>query len=168
MAMPSEPIFVSVQTHNFCLNEQQQALFKSCNANAEIGAVASFVGLVRAENNIMEAGSAHSGKLRALYIEHYPAMTEPVLRRLCEQVLEKWQLITCRVIHRVGTIPTGEQIVLVMVGAEHRAAAFAACECIMDHLKTSAPFWKKAIFEHDEHWVAAKQSDQAKVEQWSD
>ena len=71
-------------------------------------------------------------------------------------------------IHRVGTIPTGEQIVLVMVGAEHRAAAFAACECIMDHLKTSAPFWKKAIFEHDERWVAAKQSDQAKVEQWSD
>ena len=168
MTMPSKAIFVSVQAHNFCLNEQQQALFESCNANAEVGAAASFVGLVRAENNIMETGQSHSGELRALYIEHYPAMTELVLRRLCEEASEKWQLITCRVIHRVGTIPTGEQIVLVMVGAKHRAAAFAACEFIMDHLKTSAPFWKKAIFEHDEHWVAAKQTDQVKVEQWSE
>ena len=102
MTMPSKAIFVSVQAHNFCLNEQQQALFESCNANAEVGAAASFVGLVRAENNIMETGQSHSGELRALYIEHYPAMTELVLRRLCEEASEKWQLITCRVIHRVG------------------------------------------------------------------
>ena len=93
-------------------------------------------------------------------------MTEVALRGICEQAFEKWQLVTCCVIHRVGRIPLGEQIVLVMVAAAHRGEAFAACEYIMDYLKTAAPFWKKAVYERGEHWVAAKAGDSAKAAQW--
>jgi molybdopterin synthase catalytic subunit len=97
-----------------------------------------------------------------LYIEHYPGMTEQVLEDLAAQAKTRWQLSGVRIVHRVGLLQTGEQIVLVVTASAHRADAFAACQWLMDFLKTQAPFWKR----EGDHWVAAKESDQQAAERW--
>ncbi|MGZ5060527.1 MAG: molybdopterin synthase catalytic subunit MoaE [Usitatibacter sp.] len=124
----------------------------------DVGAVASFVGLVRDAND----GSAVS----AMTLEHYPGMTEKALQDICAQAHARWQLIDSLVIHRVGALKPGDRIVLVGVSSAHRGDAFAACEFIMDYLKTRAPFWKREETPQGSRWVEARSSDDSAAEKW--
>jgi molybdopterin synthase catalytic subunit len=142
---------ISVQTEDFDATFETAAL----RVNFGIGALVSFVGLVRE----FAPSADQSG---ALYIEHYPGMTEKSLTELAEQACLRWALNGVRVIHRVGLLAAGEQIVLVATAAAHRRDAFAACEWLMDMLKTQAPFWKR----EGEHWVQAKDADQTALARW--
>lgn len=121
----------------------------------DVGAVASFVGCVRAD-----------GGVTALELEHYPGMTEASIDAIVAEAEARWPLLGVRVIHRVGRLPTGAQIVLVAVASAHRGAAFAACEFVMDYLKTRAPFWKKAFTAQESHWVEARASDDMAAARW--
>ncbi|HEU4707805.1 MAG TPA: molybdopterin synthase catalytic subunit MoaE [Methylophilaceae bacterium] len=124
----------------------------------DTGAVVSFVGQVRDINE----GSGVS----ALTLEHYPGMTEKALQEIVDQAKSRWNIFDALVIHRVGALQPADQIVLVVVSGAHRGEAFAACEFIMDYLKTEAPFWKKEKTPAGEHWVEARQSDDAARERW--
>ncbi len=126
--------------------------------SANIGAVATFTGLVRE----LQDGQT----IKSLFLEHYPGMTERSLDKILVEAQQRWPLLDATVVHRVGTLVPGDQIVFVGVSSSHRGAAFAACEFIMDFLKTRAPFWKKCLLQNGEHWVEAKDSDQAASERW--
>ncbi|WP_263262636.1 molybdopterin synthase catalytic subunit MoaE [Pseudomonas sp. RIT-PI-S] len=123
-----------------------------------VGAVVSFVGYVRDFND----GQDVSG----LFLEHYPGMTEKALNAIAEDAGRRWPLQGVQVIHRVGELPPGEPIVLVACASAHRQAAFAACEFIMDYLKTRAPFWKREQTPSGPRWVEGRQSDQDAAERW--
>lgn len=146
----------------------QEALFKHDDELAcllensrNIGASSSFVGYVR--------GHDHTKKLKSLFLEHYAGLTEREIMRIVTIAKERWGILGCRVVHRVGEIPVGEPIVLVATISEHRESAFHATEFIMDYLKADAPFWKKEIFVDDSnHWVEAKQSDQNRKCRWDE
>lgn len=122
------------------------------------GAVASFTGIARDD-----------GGVTAIELEHYPAMTKASLGALVNEAVARWSLLGCVLIHRVGVVTVGEAIVLVGTAASHRAEALDACAYLIDRLKTDAPFWKK---EHRRDgsavWVDAKNSDEARADQWSD
>jgi len=128
-----------------------------------IGAVASFVGLVRADK--VSANDADA--VRAMTLEHYPAMTEGALEDIVAQAHARWDLLGVRVIHRVGRLLPGERIVFVGVASSHRHDAFAACEFIMDYLKTRAPFWKREETAGGARWVDARESDDDALGRWS-
>ena len=123
-----------------------------------IGAVATFVGLVRDVNE----GDAVAG----MTLEHYPGMTEKSIEEIVEQARGRWNVIDARVVHRVGELKPCDPIVLVMVAAAHRGDAFAACEFIMDYLKTRAPFWKKEHTGQGTRWVDARITDDLAAERW--
>ena len=123
------------------------------------GAVASFVGYVR--------DAAEQGAVTALELEHYPGMTEKALTAIVDDAMRRWPLFDVSVIHRVGLLPLQEPIVLVAVASAHRQDAFEACACIMDRLKTEAPFWKKEYRNGSAHWVDARDSDQHAAERWT-
>ncbi|HUH37944.1 MAG TPA: molybdopterin synthase catalytic subunit MoaE [Spongiibacteraceae bacterium] len=149
-------ISVAVQEADFDAGAELRALQAD---NPALGAVASFVGLMRDRNE----GVA----VTAMALEHYPGMTEASIRDIAEQACERWPLGGVRVVHRVGLIRPGEQIVLVAVSAAHRKEAFAGCEFIMDYLKTRAPFWKKeTTAQGEERWVQARDTDQAAAARW--
>lgn len=124
----------------------------------KVGAVASFVGLVRDINE----GDAVS----TLTLEHYPAMTEKSLRGIVDEAMARWKLLDVTVIHRVGRLDPLDRIVFVGVASGHRGDAFAACEFIMDYLKTRAPFWKKEGTPKGDRWVEARGSDDEAAERW--
>ena len=126
--------------------------------NAKVGAVASFVGLVRDLNE--------GENITTLTLEHYPAMTEKSLREIVDQAMARWKLIDVSLIHRVGKLQPQDRIVFVGVASMHRGDAFAACEFIMDYLKTQAPFWKKEGTPGNERWVEARQTDEAAANRW--
>ena len=147
---------ISVQLEDFDCGAEARAL---AGANAAIGAIASFVGLVRDRNDGASVGS--------MTLEHYPGMTEKALAGIVSAAQERWEVIDCTVIHRHGTLRPGDQIVLVAVASGHRGDAFAACEFIMDYLKTSAPFWKRESTPEGERWVEAKASDDEARARWS-
>lgn len=126
--------------------------------NPEVGGVACFIGRVRDING----GSG----VHTLTLEHYPAMTQKALATIVEEAGARWEVLDATVIHRVGTLNPTDQIVLVAVAAAHRGDAFAACEFIMDYLKTRAPFWKKERTPEGEHWVEARSSDDAAAARW--
>ncbi|MDR2220671.1 MAG: molybdopterin synthase catalytic subunit MoaE [Methylobacillus sp.] len=128
-------------------------------ARPDIGAVAAFVGQVRDLNE----GDAVSG----LALEHYPGMTEKALENIVAQAKNRWNIFDALVIHRIGQLKPFDQIVLVVVSGAHRGEAFAACEFIMDFLKTEAPFWKKEQTERGERWVDARTSDDAAKQRWA-
>ena len=128
------------------------------NGNAKIGAIASFVGLVRDIND----GTG----VTTLTLEHYPAMTQKALDGIVGQAMARWDVIDATVIHRVGELKPTDQIVLVAVASGHRGDAFQACEFIMDYLKTRAPFWKKESTLQGERWVDARASDDAATSRW--
>jgi len=138
---------ISVQREDFDLGLE----VKSITRNKSIGAVASFVGLVREV---------------AMTLEHYPGMTENSIRQIAEEAASRWQVMDCTVIHRYGELQPNDQIVLVAVASAHRADAFAACQFIMDYLKTRAPFWKKEHTADGERWVEARTSDDQAAERW--
>ncbi|MCS6766499.1 MAG: molybdopterin synthase catalytic subunit MoaE [Candidatus Protistobacter heckmanni] len=123
-----------------------------------VGGLASFLGTVRDLNQ----GDAVS----AMELEHYPGMTERALEDIVAQAHARWTLLDALVIHRVGKLAPGDQIVLVIVAAAHRGEAFAACEFIMDYLKTAAPFWKKESTPAGARWVDARDSDDRAMEKW--
>ena len=147
---------VRVQAEDFDSGRELDALTAG---RTDVGALASFIGLVRAAND----GSPVS----AMTLEHYPGMTEKALQDICEQAMSRWDLIDTLVIHRIGTLKPGDRIVLVGVTSAHRGEAFAACEFIMDFLKTRAPFWKREETPQGARWVEARESDDAAAGRWS-
>ncbi|MGH6610493.1 MAG: molybdopterin synthase catalytic subunit MoaE [Burkholderiaceae bacterium] len=129
------------------------------NGNPKIGAVASFIGIVRELNE----GAA----VESITLEHYPGMTEKSLTSIAEQAQARWKLNDVLIIHRVGTLKPTDQIVLVVTTSSHRGDAFAACQFVMDYLKTDAPFWKKEATPSGTRWVEARETDDAARERWS-
>ncbi|MXX94207.1 MAG: molybdenum cofactor biosynthesis protein MoaE [Gammaproteobacteria bacterium] len=122
------------------------------------GAVVSFSGIVREFNQ--------DSKVEELYLEHYPEMTEQSIHQIIDKAHEKWELLDTLVIHRVGLIKSREQIVVVLVGAEHRAEAFSACEFIIDFLKTDTILWKKEIRHDGSSWIESLDTDYQRSKHW--
>ncbi len=146
---------IRVQQEDFDVGDELRQLRA---AHPAIGAVVSFVGLVRDLNE----GSTVS----CMTLEHYPGMTEKSLQQIVAAAQQRWPLMGVRVIHRVGPLLPCEQIVLVAVASAHRGDAFAACEFITDYLKTKAPFWKKEDTPAGSQWVDARESDDSAAARW--
>jgi len=146
---------VRVQRGDFDLSTEVARLRA---ANPKVGAVVTFVGAVRDLND-----GAH---VSAMELEHYPGMTEQSIAAIIGQAMQRWALFDALVIHRVGPLEPMEQIVLVATTAAHRGEAFAACEFIIDYLKTDAPFWKKETTPQGERWVDARVTDDAALAKW--
>ena len=123
-----------------------------------IGAVASFVGVARDRND--------GATVSTMALEHYPGMTEKAIEAIVEQARARWEVAEILVIHRIGILKPLDQIVLVAVTSGHRGEAFAACEFVMDYLKTEAPFWKKESTPAGERWVDAREADEAARSRW--
>jgi molybdopterin synthase catalytic subunit len=141
---------ISIQTEDFDVSEELDVL-----AGAGVGALASFVGLVRGGDG-----------LAAMMLEHYPGMTEAEIARHAVEAQTRWRLTGLTIIHRIGRLAPGARIVLVAVAASHRADAFAACEFLMDYLKTRAPFWKYEERDGAIVWIEAKPSDDEAMARW--
>lgn len=149
---------VTIQLGDFDLSQEVAALRAG---DAGVGAVASFVGTVRDRH----AGSG-PGQVSAMELEHYPGMTERAIEAMIDAAFARFDIRAARVIHRVGRLLPGDQIVLVAVTSAHRGAAFQACEFLMDYLKTQAPFWKKETTPEGERWVDARVADDAAAARW--
>ena len=145
---------IVIQTKDFDLTTEVE-LIKS--AHSRTGAVVSFIGTVR---------DLASESLMSLKIEHYPGMTEKSLTSIAQTAREKWELESITIIHRVGTLSIGDQIVLVITSSKHRQEAFDSCNYIMDYLKTDAPFWKKEASDKEEKWVINRSSDEKQKNRW--
>lgn len=126
--------------------------------NGAVGAVAAFIGVAR---DVSQGRAVASMRL-----EHYPGMTERALEQICEQARARWRLIDLVVVHRVGELVPTDQVVLVVAASAHRGDAFAACEFVMDYLKTEAPLWKNEATPQGAHWVEARAADAAALARW--
>ncbi len=146
---------VSIQTADFDLSTEVATLR---TADPGVGAVASFVGCVRDRND--------GAGVSAMELEHYPGMTEKSIEAMIDTARQRFDIRGVRVVHRVGRLQPQDQIVLVAVTSAHRASAFQACEFLMDHLKTQAPFWKKEQTPSGAHWVDARVADDAALRRW--
>ncbi len=146
---------VSIQTADFDLSAEVAALRLG---DGGVGAVASFIGTVRSHSS----GTAVS----TMELEHYPGMTESAIEAMIDEATHRFDIRAARVVHRVGLLQAGEQIVLVAVSSAHRGQAFLACEFIMDYLKTQAPFWKKETTPAGARWVDARVADDAALARW--
>jgi molybdopterin synthase catalytic subunit len=155
MKEDSDNFKVLVQHEDFDVSSELALLRQD---NNQVGAITSFVGLVRDINDSLGVSS--------LQLEHYPGMTERSIERIVLQASERWALLGATVIHRIGRLSPADQIVLVAVSSLHRGESFAACEFIMDYLKTQAPFWKKELTSSGERWVDARTSDQTAARRW--
>jgi molybdopterin synthase catalytic subunit len=147
---------VYIQTEDFDPRQLQAALTAGDHA---VGAVASFVGLVR-------SGGADN-QLQHMELEHYPGMTEHSIQSIIDEAKQRWDVAAATVVHRIGQLSPGAQIVYVGVSSKHRGEAFQACEFIMDYLKTRAPFWKKESTATGANWVDARESDEAAARRWA-
>jgi len=147
---------IRVQREDFDVGQELAAL----GDGGQVGALASFVGLVR--------GNDADGAIAGMELEHYPGMTEKSLKAIVAAAAGRWRILDALVIHRFGPLRPGERIVLVAVSSAHRGDAFAACEYIMDRLKTDAPFWKKETTAEGRRWVDARASDEAAAARWLD
>ncbi len=147
---------VRVQAQDFDLSVEVAALRAN---NPGVGAVVTFVGTVRDMND--------GAKVAAMELEHYPGMTEQALEQIVAQAKARWPIAEALVIHRIGPLLPQEQIVLVAVSSAHRGEAFAACEFIIDYLKTEAPFWKKEQTPEGARWVDARVTDDAALGKWT-
>ena len=148
---------VRVQEADFDVSAEIDAL---CAGRADVGAVATFIGLVRDVNDGASVGG--------MTLEHYPGMTERAIEAIITEAKTRWNIFDATVIHRVGALQPRDRIVLVAVCGGHRGESFAACEFIMDFLKTRAPFWKKEVTPQGERWVDAKTSDDAAAARWAE
>lgn len=146
---------VRVQEEDFDISAETAALRAG---NPKIGAIASFIGVVRDLND--------GDSVAEMTLEHYPGMTEKSIEAIITEARGRWQVMDALVIHRIGTLKPLDQIVLVVVTSAHRGDAFAACEFIMDYLKTRAPFWKKEQTPQGARWVDARATDDAAAERW--
>ncbi|WP_229487424.1 molybdopterin synthase catalytic subunit MoaE [Pseudoduganella lutea] len=147
---------VRVQHEDFDLTAEVARLRAG---NPKVGAVVTFVGTVRDLND--------GAQVAAMELEHYPGMTEQSIDRIIDAACARWPVADAVVIHRVGPLLPRDQIVLVAVTSAHRGEAFAACEFIIDYLKTEAPFWKKEETPEGARWVDARVSDDAALDKWS-
>ncbi len=146
---------VKIQTEDFDAGAEMAAMRKG---NPAIGAVASFIGVVRDVNE--------GDTVSEMTLEHYPGMTEKSIEEIIGQARGRWNVIDALVVHRVGVLKPTDQIVLVIVASGHRGDAFAACEFIMDYLKTRAPFWKKERTAEGSRWVDARVTDDPAAGRW--
>lgn len=146
---------VVVQSEDFDVNAELLALR---NASRQVGAIASFVGLVRDINE--------GDQVATMELEHYPGMTEKSIQKIVDEAYQRWQVLGAKVIHRVGKLEPSDQIVFVAVSSMHRGDAFAACEFIMDYLKTQAPFWKREATPEGERWVEQRETDHQAAQRW--
>ena len=147
---------VRVQTGDFDIGAEIAAMRRE---NPKVGAVASFIGVVRDLNE--------GDRVAEMTLEHYPGLTEKALEKIVAEARSRWNIYDALVIHRVGTLKPGDQIVLVVVTGAHRGEAFEACEFLMDYLKTRAPFWKKERTAAGARWVEARESDDLAADRWS-
>lgn len=146
---------VSVQAEDFDSAQLQASLLAG---QQEEGAVATFTGYVRRANE--------QRAVETMLLEHYPGMTQASILDVMRQAGARWPVLAATVVHRVGKLRAGEQIVWVGVAAAHREAAFSACEFIMDFLKTRAPFWKKESGPGGDYWVSARAGDDSRAARW--
>src|SRR3954464_1758554 len=146
---------VRVQKEDFDAGREIAAIRQG---NAQVGAVASFVGVVRDVND--------GSKVADMELEHYPGMTEKAITKIIDEAKARWDIFDVLVIHRIGLLKPTDQIVLVVVASAHRGDAFAACEFVMDYLKTRAPFWKKEKTPDGARWVESRASDDSAAERW--
>ncbi|WP_062311269.1 molybdopterin synthase catalytic subunit MoaE [Polynucleobacter sinensis] len=146
---------IRIQETDFDLTTEVKALRKD---DLRVGAVVTFLGTVRDMND--------GSKVKGMTLEHYPGMTEKALEQIIRQARDRWDLYKTLVIHRVGPLQPEDQIVLVAVTSAHRGEAFAACEFIMDYLKTAAPFWKKEDTPEGARWVDARVTDDVAMARW--
>lgn len=164
---------ISVQLQAFDLGSEYAALRERAG---DAGAIVTFTGLVR---EIYNPNSQHqeeggdrqeavpaASPIQSLFLEHYPGMTEKCLQDILEQAREQWPLLAARIIHRVGELTPGEEIVFVGAASAHRQAAFDAAQYMMDYLKSNAPFWKKQRSADGSHWVDSRQSDAEAIARW--
>ncbi|ODR96866.1 molybdenum cofactor biosynthesis protein MoaE [Methyloceanibacter stevinii] len=153
---------IRVQEGDFNIGEEIEALRKgsSGKVRTDIGAIVTFTGTVR------DALREGAGEISAMTLEHYPGMTEKELARIEEEARSRWPLQASLIVHRVGTLLPGDNIVLVVTASAHREAAFEAARFLMDYLKTSAPFWKRETGPQGEHWVEAKDTDDQAAARW--
>jgi molybdopterin synthase catalytic subunit len=148
---------VRIQSEDFDLSREVAGLRAG---DAAVGAVAAFIGTVRDRNG----GGA--GEVSAMELEHYPGMTERSIEAMIDEAHRRFDLRAARIVHRVGPLLPGDQIVLVAVSSPHRGQAFQACEFLMDYLKTQAPFWKKETTAEGARWVDARVADDAALARW--
>lgn len=147
---------VRVQREDFDVGKEIDRLTAE---RTDIGAVVTFTGRVR--------GEANGQPITSMTLEHYPGMTEQELARVEAEACERWPLQASLIIHRIGELKPGDNIVLVVTASAHRQAAFEAAEFLMDYLKTRAPFWKKEAGPDGRGtWVDARDSDEAALERW--
>lgn len=146
---------IAVQCEDFDVNVE---LARMRESRHDLGALVSFVGLVRDVND--------GESVSRLTLEHYPGMTEKALQAIVAEATSRWAVLDATVIHRVGSLQASEQIVLVAVASAHRDQAFKACEFIMDYLKTQAPFWKKEQTVSGERWLDDRASDHEAQKRW--
>ena len=147
---------VRIQSEDFDAGAEIAILRRN---NPAVGAISSFIGLVRDVNS--------GERVSELTLEHYPGMTEKALDEIVDEAKARWDIIEVLVIHRVGVLRPTDQIVLVVVAGAHRGEAFAACEFVMDYLKTKAPFWKKEQTPAGSRWVESRCSDDDAAERWT-
>ncbi len=146
---------ISIQQEDFDVSTELQLLRKDLPG---IGGINIFVGTVR---------DTHQGdEVQSMELEHYPGMTEKALQEIVEQAKKRYDILNFTIIHRVGKLQPTDQIVLVAVASTHRGDAYAACEFMMDYLKTSAPFWKKEHTPDGSRWVDARTSDEERLKKW--
>ena len=148
---------VSIQTEDFDLGTEVAALRAQ---DGRVGAVCSFIGTVR------DRTTGTPGLIQSMELEHYPGMTEKAIEAMIDAAQQRFDIFGARVIHRVGLLQPLDQIVMVAVTSAHRGESFAACEFLMDYLKTQAPFWKKEQTPEGAKWVDARVSDDAALAKW--
>ena len=147
---------IKIQENDFDVSAEIAALRKG---DPRVGAVVTFLGTVRDMND--------GSQVKGMTLEHYPGMTEKALQEILDQAKARWNIYSTLVIHRVGPLLPEDQIVLVAVTSAHRGEAFAACEFIMDYLKTAAPFWKKEDNPEGARWLDARVTDEAAMARWT-
>lgn len=148
-------IVVRVQESDFDHGDEYKKLVDD---QPSTGAAVTFSGLVRDMNL--------DNRVTGLYLEHYPGMTEKSLLQIIDDASHRWELVRVTIIHRIGQLALGDQIVFVGVTSKHRKSAFEACEFLMDFLKTKAPFWKKETSDNKEYWTEARDSDSKAAQKW--
>ena len=146
---------IKIQESDFDVSAEIAALRQG---DPRVGAVVSFLGTVRDMND--------GSQVKGMTLEHYPGMTEKALQEILDQAKARWDVFQSLVIHRVGPLLPEDQIVLVAVTSAHRGEAFAACEFVMDYLKTAAPFWKKEDTPEGARWVDARVTDEVALSKW--
>ena len=147
---------IKVQTANFSLEEEVKTMIKK---NDNVGAISSFIGIVR--------NKAKEKDLISMTLEHYPGMTEKMLKKIENEALSRWRLLDSLIIHRHGELFPGENIVLVITLSKHRKDAINSCHFLIDWLKTKGPFWKFEKTKNSGHWVEALDSDNLEEQKWN-